>query len=223
MSREKKHPKGPIGPLPTPGVDRDGEKKGSAEKAPQDEKITIDMSKADMDEAAETEASTSADEKIAELEADLALAQDRALRCAAELENFKKRIARETAEERRYASMPVMRDILPVLDNMGRAIESVEQGHDPSHLLEGVKMVNEQLKSVLAKYDCVEIAALNEPFDPNFHEAILQQPSAEVEPNTVIHVTQTGYRLHDRVVRPSSVIVSKKVEVEEDTNETDTE
>lgn len=192
----------------------------SAETEPSE---TLKVDFGDPEEATDSpkKSPPSADEKIAELEAELAMAQDRTLRCAAELENFKKRVARETTEERRYASMPLMRDILPALDNIGRAIESVEQGHDPSHLLEGVKLVNEQLKSVLAKYDCVEIETLNRPFDPHFHEAILQQPSNEVEPNTVLNVTQIGYRLHDRVVRPSSVIVSKSEDRGQETEDSD--
>ena len=180
-----------------------------AAEAEQDQGLSIDFGDAGETTPSEEKPVLSADAKIAELEAELAMAKDRVLRCAAELENYKKRVAREVAEERRYASLPLMRDILPVLDNMGRAIETVEQGHDPSHLLEGVKMVNDQLKSVLAKYDCAEIEALNQPFDPHLHEAILQQPNSEVDPNTVLAVTQPGYRLHDRVVRPSSVIVSK--------------
>lgn len=210
MSRKNKDHHGPIGPLPTPNANEEVQAESQKpNNSNENEPFTVDFGDA---EEAEEKVLLSADEKIAELEAELAAAKDRTLRCAAELENFKKRIARETAEERRYASMPLLRDILPVLDNMGRAIDTVEQGHDPSHLLEGVKMVNEQLKSVLAKYDCVEIDALNQPFDPNFHDAILQQPSDQVAPHTVLMVTQPGYRLHDRVVRPSSVIVSKEVE-----------
>jgi molecular chaperone GrpE len=187
--------------------------------AEQEESMTVDYGEPETDGAAEETAAPSADQKIAELEEELALAKDRTLRCAAELENYKKRIAREMADERQYALMPLMRDILPVLDNMGRAIETVEQGHDPSHLLEGVKMVNDQLKGVLAKYDCVEIEALNHPFDPHFHEAILQQPNSNVNPNTVLGVTQIGYRLHDRVVRPSNVIVSKLEDREQTTED----
>jgi molecular chaperone GrpE len=141
-------------------------------------------------------------------QADLQQAVDRELRCRAELENYRKRVGRERADERRYANLSLMRELLPVLDNLDRAIAAAEQSHDASALLEGVKMVSCQLIGVLAKHDCVPIEALNESFDPHRHEAILHQPSEDVPADMVTYVTQTGYRLHDRVVRPTQVIVS---------------
>ena len=140
--------------------------------------------------------------------AELERAKDQVLRCRAELENYRKRVARERQEEHRYAHLPLMRDLLPVLDNMDRAIEAGEQKHDAESLLEGVKMVARQLQDVLSKHHCVEIEALGGAFDPHLHEAILQQPSDEHPPGTVLQVTQTGFRLHDRVARPAQVIVS---------------
>ena len=143
-----------------------------------------------------------------DLQADLQRAQDRFLRLQAELENYRKRAAREMQDVRRYAGLTLMRDVLPVLDNMDRAIAAAEKTHDAASLLEGVKMVAQQLTDVLQQHDCVKIAALNEPFDPHLHEAILQQPCDDQPPGTVVQETQTGYQLHDRVVRPSQVIVS---------------
>lgn len=143
-----------------------------------------------------------------DLQADLQRAQDRFLRLQAELENYRKRAAREMQDVRRYAGLPLMRDVLPVLDNMDRAIAAAEKTHDAASLLEGVKMVAQQLTDVLQRHDCVKINALHEPFDPHLHEAILQQPSGDHPPGTVVGETQTGYQLHDRVVRPSQVIVS---------------
>ncbi len=133
-----------------------------------------------------------------------------ALRAQAELENYRKRAGRELQEERRYANMPLMRDLLPVLDNIDRAIGAAEQNPDSAGLLEGVKMVGQQLRTVLEKHHCMSIDSLHTPFDPNLHEAIQQLPSDEHPPNTVIDVTQSGYQLHERVVRPSQVIVSKE-------------
>jgi len=157
---------------------------------------------------AAAEPAESPEQAIESLREQLAAAEDRALRTQAELENFRKRVGRERADERRYANLGLMRDVLPVLDNLDRAIEAAEKTHDASALLEGVKMVNYQLVGVLAKHDCVPIEALNEPFDPHRHEAILQQPSDDVPAGIVTQVTQIGYRLHDRVVRPTQVIVS---------------
>ncbi|NUQ63129.1 MAG: nucleotide exchange factor GrpE [Pirellulales bacterium] len=142
------------------------------------------------------------------LRSDLEQMKDRALRVQAELENYRKRVAREMADERRYAELSLMRDLLPVLDNMERALEAAEKSGEAPQLREGFKIVVDQFQGILQRHHCVPIKALHEPFDPNFHEAILQQPSADHPPGTVLHVAQSGYRLHDRVVRPSQVIVS---------------
>lgn len=142
------------------------------------------------------------------LRAELEEAKDRALRSQAELENYRKRVARDVQTERRYANLPLMREMLPVLDNMARAIEAAEQTHDVDGLLQGVKMVAQQLQGVLENRDCVKIEALGGPFDPHLHEAVSQQPSDEHRPGTVLQVIQTGFQLHDRVVRPAQVIVS---------------
>jgi len=154
------------------------------------------------------QAADAPEETVESLRQELQAAEDRVLRAQAELDNYRKRIGRELTDERRYANLPLMRELLPVLDNLDRAIEAAEKTHDVDALLEGVKMVSCQLVGVLAKHGCVPIEALNESFDPHRHEAILHQPSEEVPPDTVTHVTQIGYRLHDRVVRPTQVIVS---------------
>jgi molecular chaperone GrpE len=142
------------------------------------------------------------------LRAELHAANDRALRMQAELDNYRKRAARELQEERRYANLPLMRDLVPVLDNLDRAIGAAEKQPDGASLLEGVKLVARQFEEVLGRHHCVRIQAHNEPFDPHLHEAVSQQPSDEHPAGTVLLVTQAGYQLHDRVVRPSQVIVS---------------
>jgi molecular chaperone GrpE len=146
--------------------------------------------------------------ELASLQSELDRAHDRALRLQAELENFRRRARREIDDERRYASMPLVRDLLPVIDNIHRAIEAAEKGGGDAGLLEGVKLMLQQLEGVLAAHHCQKIEALHQPFDPNLHEAILQQPSEDHPPGTVIMVTQAGYQLHDRVVRPAQVIVA---------------
>lgn len=148
------------------------------------------------------------DEEIARLRSELEQAKDRALRSLAELDNYRKRADRTIEEERRYALMPLIRDLLPVLDDLRRAIDSSQTTTDPAALREGVELVARKFEGVLAKHHCKPIDALHQPFDPNYHEAILQQPSGEFPPNTVLQVVRTGFTLHDRVVRPSQVIVS---------------
>ncbi len=144
------------------------------------------------------------EDKVVELQE----ARARLLRTQAELENFRKRSRRELEDEKRYAALPLLRDLLPVLDNLNRAIASAEQIENASSLLDGVKMVAEQFQGVLKQHQCVSIEADGEKFDPNLHEAIAQLPSEEHAPGSVSQVTQRGYRLHDRVVRPAQVIVA---------------
>ncbi|MCE5266603.1 MAG: nucleotide exchange factor GrpE [Planctomycetaceae bacterium] len=169
-------------------------------------------------------------EDAAKLRAELEKAEDRALRSHAELDNYRKRAARELEERLRYANMGLLRDLLPVVDNVERAIAAAEKhmnaaagvgaqleqedaGDTPQSeagaLLEGFKMVHHQLEDVLRRHHCHRIEALHKPFDPNLHHAVMQQPSEEHPANTVLMVTQQGYQLHDRVVRPSQVIVSR--------------
>ena len=141
-------------------------------------------------------------------DAELAAERDRNLRLRAELENVRARSNRELAEQQRYAALPLARDLLAVLDNVDRAIAAAEQNHDASSLLDGFKMVRLQLASVLAAHHCQEIEAAGAEFDPQFHAAILQQPSADTPAGHVSLVAQAGYVMHDRVVRPAQVIVS---------------
>jgi len=152
---------------------------------------------------------TDAEERIQRLQAELDAAKDRELRCRAELDNTRKRAARELEDRLRYAEIGLLRDLLPVLDNVDRAIQAADNDADPAALVDGFKLVRRQLADVLDAHHCKPIEALHAPFDPNVHHAVMQQPSEEHPANTVLTVAQDGYLLHDRVVRPSQVIVSK--------------
>jgi molecular chaperone GrpE len=143
------------------------------------------------------------------LQAEVAQYKDLALRAQAELENARKRLSRELADERKYANIHLMRDLLPVLDNMDRAIEAASKSPEGTSLLEGFHLVVQQFRTILAQHHCQPIEAAGQMFDPNFHEAVLQQPSAEHAAGQVMLVTQQGYQLHDRVVRPAQVVVSQ--------------
>jgi molecular chaperone GrpE len=155
---------------------------------------------ADGNGAATDEASNAADE--------LASANDRLLRLQAEMQNLRNRTSREIADERKYAALPVLRDLLPVVDNIDRAIEAAEKAGEAENLLAGFRLVKQQLHSILGRHQCEPIDAEGQEFDPNFHQAILHQPSRDVPANNVILVAQPGYMMHDRVVRPAQVIVS---------------
>ncbi len=158
-------------------------------------------------------------EEVEELKAAVAEANDRVLRAQAELENFRKRVYRQMDDERKYASLPLLRDLLPVIDNLDRAIQAAEQNENSTSLLEGVTMVAQQFSAVLEQSHCKKIDAEGATFDPHLHEALAQQPSEEHPAGSVLEVMQIGYQLHDRVVRPSQVFVSAGTP-EQDTNET---
>ena len=117
------------------------------------------------------------------------------------------------ADERRYAVLPLVRDLLAVLDNLNRAIEATltrraSEGVADSSLLDGVKLVVSQFEAVLRQHGCTPIETVGQPFDPNQHQAIAQEPSDQYPAGTVTRAAQIGYKLHDRVVRPAQVLVS---------------
>ena len=151
---------------------------------------------------------TVGDVRAVQLETDLKDANERTLRVQAELENYRKRAQREMADERKFAIIPLVRDLLPVVDNLERAIEAAQQSPESAGLLDGVKMVAGQLTAALAQHQCVRIEAEGAQFDPNVHQAIGQEPSEKYPAGTVSRAFQAGYKLHDRVIRPSQVFVS---------------
>jgi len=159
----------------------------------------------------EAEAAPAVDELSQQLQQALAerdAHHERWQRTLADWDNFRKRAAKEAEQERLYSLMPLIRDLLPGLDNLQRALQAAEQGGDIEQLVQGVQMVFQQFHDVLAKYHIEVIPAVGQPFDPNLHEAVQQMPSNEHPPMTVLHEVERGYRLHDRIVRPSKVIVS---------------
>lgn len=148
------------------------------------------------------------EERIAALEAEVEEANRRVLMAQADVENFRKRMRRDYEEQLRYAATPLLRDVLDVLDNLRRAIEAANSNDAAAGLRDGVAMVAKQLEDTILKHHCRPIPAEGELFDPNYHEAISQMPSETHPAGTVAHEAVRGYQLHDRVVRPSQVIVS---------------
>lgn len=128
-------------------------------------------------------------------------------RVAAEFENYRKRAAREQADFATRATERLVKELLPVLDDLERALEAAA-AHEEAKLEEGVQLVQRALAAALKREGLVEIAA-DGPFDPHVHEALLSQPAEDAEPGTVLEVLQKGYRLGDRVLRPARVIVAE--------------
>lgn len=136
-------------------------------------------------------------------------AYDRFLRVSAEFDNFKKRATREGAEFKKFANETLVREILPIIDNLGRAIESSDADtHAKSGLVEGVGMTLKEMLKVFDKFHIKPIDSIGEPFDPCFHQAVMQEESDSHPENTVIKELQRGYMMHDRLIRPAMVIVS---------------
>ncbi|HZY85434.1 MAG TPA: nucleotide exchange factor GrpE [Gemmataceae bacterium] len=131
-----------------------------------------------------------------------------AQRTRADFENYQKRVQRDQAQERRYAEAPLALDLLPALDNLERATAAAKQAGETGPLVQGVAMVQSQLLDALRRHGITRIDAKGQPFDHNLHEAVMQQPSKDAPPGTVLQVLEHGYLIHDRLLRAAKVIVS---------------
>ena len=150
------------------------------------------------------------EEEFRRLEEECRLWRDRALRWAAEAENLKKALKREKEEFYKYALEQVFRDLLPSIDNLERALEAAEKSKDINSLIEGVALTLKGLLTTMEKFGLVQFeAAVGEDFNPHHHEALHTEETDEHPEGKVVRVYQKGYRLHDRVLRPALVAVSK--------------
>lgn len=136
-------------------------------------------------------------------------AHDRFLRVSAEFENYKKRSAREMDEFRKFANESLIREMLTVVDNLERALNSSNNDNQTnSHIAEGVDMTLKEILKVFEKFNVKPIEALGKPFDPNFHQAAMREETNERPENTVLNELEKGYMIHDRLLRPAMVVVS---------------
>jgi molecular chaperone GrpE len=135
---------------------------------------------------------------------------DRLLRVSAEFENYKKRTAREMADFQKYANQSLLRELLPIIDNLELAIKAAAEAADGTDtcLLDGVELTRKEILKVFENFHVEPIEALGKPFDPNFHEAVMREESDEHPENTVVNELQKGYLMHDRLLRPSMVVVA---------------
>ncbi|HEY1719270.1 MAG TPA: nucleotide exchange factor GrpE [Verrucomicrobiae bacterium] len=156
-----------------------------------------------------------APEQLSELQTHAAKAdeyKDNWIRTAADLENFKKRAARERTEAAQFANASLLQKLLPILDNFEMAQSAAQnaEGEKLSALQAGVAMIQQQLKSVLLETGLEEIDATGKLFDPTLHEAVSQQETTDVPEGHVVQQIRKGYKLRDRLLRPAAVIVAKK-------------
>ena len=129
-------------------------------------------------------------------------------RTRADFENYQKRLQRDLQDERRYSQRPLAHDLLPIIDNLDRALSAARQAGEQGALVQGVALVQTQFLDVLRRHGITPIEAQGKPFDPNLHQAVMQRADANVAAGTVLEVLQQGFMLHDRVLRPAAVVVS---------------
>jgi molecular chaperone GrpE len=195
-------PKGPRVELPD-----DGEGEGAGAPAPEERGAPSQPG----DAPRPGDGSDAAGPRSAELEAELAETRDRFLRLAAEFENYKRRAVRERQELMEYGVEKLVKELLFSVDNLDRALGHAREGEeavDSKALLDGVELTRRSLLQTLERFGMESVAAEGRPFDPQFHEAVRQVPTADVEPGVVVAVYQPGYRLRDRLLRPALVAVS---------------
>ena len=163
------------------------------------------------------EAKTDPADPIKEMEARLETAEqeakenyDRFLRLSAEFENYKKRSEREINEFRKYANESLIKEILSVADNLERALDSSRNNKQAdTGLVEGVDMTLKEILNIFEKFSVKSVESLGKPFNPAFHQAVMQEETDDHLENTVINEIQKGYMMHDRLIRPAMVVVSK--------------
>lgn len=162
------------------------------------------------------EATDAADAKIAALEEAIAAAQQDALYAQAETQNVRRRMEKEAQDARAYAATGFARDVLSVSDNLSRALEAIPAEMRDSEAMKplviGLEATGRELDSVFSKNGITRIAAMGMPLDPNQHQAMVEIPSADAAPGTIIAEMQAGYMIKDRLLRPALVGVAKAVE-----------
>jgi molecular chaperone GrpE len=193
--------------------------KEKIKKHTEDEKIVGDDKLTEANGSAEEEnPAESADDSLKELQAKLEAAEEkskenyeRLLRISAEFENYKKRSAREMEDFKKFANESLIKEILPVVDNLERAIESsANNGNGVSDsITEGVEMTLKEILKIFEKFGVKPVTAMGEVFNPALHQAMMQEESEAHPENTVLREFQKGYTMNDRLLRPSMVVVSK--------------
>jgi molecular chaperone GrpE len=178
---------------------------------------TVDKDQQDLKGETETGGNNQVEETIEDLtekfkakELEAQENYDRLLRVSAEFENYKKRASRDMEEFRKYSNQSLIKEMLSVVDNLELAMDSTN-GHETidKGLLDGLEMTHKEILKVFEKFNVKPISAKGQPFDPTFHEAVMQEETDEHPENTVINELQKGYLIHDRLLRPSMVVVAK--------------
>ncbi len=183
--------------------------------ATSDERVDVEDAAPETAGEGEDAAPATIEEKLERAEHEAAVQADLALRTLAEFDNYRRRIQRDLTQTRERGAADVLRELLDVADNFDRALEHA--GDDvPETFLEGMRLVARGLHDLLDRRGVTRIDAIGAAFDPELHEALTVLPSEDADPNTVLQEIQPGWRMGDRVLRPSKVVVSRAIEVEKD-------
>jgi molecular chaperone GrpE len=179
-------------------------------KTPSDVELAEDEPKGDEESIQEEDPINALEEELAAAQAEASEYRDRMLRMAAELDNYKKRSSRELDDLKKYATENLIRQLLTVVDNLERAIASASpENQNGKSVVDGVALTLAEIMKILEKQNVSVIDSLGEPFDPAFHQAMCQEERLDKPPNTVVQEFQKGYLIHDRLLRPAMVVVSK--------------
>jgi molecular chaperone GrpE len=188
----------------------------AAESRPHPKSLTPDPTKAFEDDADEVPGGPASTEEIASLKATIKELDnkananyDRYLRALAEMDNFKKRMARERLDQMRYAGEDLLNIILPVIDNLERTLAHSHEQSDLTQVLSGVELIQKQFSQALTKAGITVIDQASVPFDPNLHQALQRIEDKSLPDDTVVEILQKGYVLNGKVVRPAMVKVAK--------------
>ncbi|MBC9033039.1 nucleotide exchange factor GrpE [Sphingomonas sp. JC676] len=181
----------------------------------EDKKMDVENADNDLrEETAEAAPEVAEHDRLGELEAQLADAQAAVLYAQADLQNVRRRAEKEAQDARNYAATSFARDILSVADNLSRALAAIpaelRADEKLKGLVTGLEATGREIESVFGRHGISKIVAVGEPLDPNRHQAMMEMPSADAEPGTVVQEIQTGYMIRDRLLRPALVAVAKK-------------
>ena len=193
----------------TKSADARSDQPQPADASPQERRDVAPLSREELEKKVERLSAMLEDSmsRARETQERLKDTHERLLRVAAEFDNYKKRAAKEREDAQKFGIERLLKDFLPVADNLERALDHAEE-HDLRQVIEGVKLVQKLFETTLAKHGVVGFSALGQPFDPNVHEALMQQES-DAPPGTVVSEMSRGYRLNDRLVRPAAVVVAR--------------
>ena len=191
--------------------------KAGNHEAPSGEESQVAQKKARLADSGKKKRKTTVDDLKKDIEAQKQIAQDnyeKFLRVYAELENYKKRVEKDRIENLRYANEELLRDLLPFIDNLQRAVDhaSSEEDTNPGALMDGIELTLKDLRKLLEKHGLRPIESVGARFDPNLHEAMMQVENNVQEPQTVVQEFQKGYLFKDRLLRPARVSVAMRPE-----------